>query len=139
MSIRLSHVTILVRDYNEALKFYTELLGFEKRMDQKMGPVARWLTIAAPGLEIEIVLQKPEPAMHGEEGARKMTERIGQNPTWVLATEDCQKSYELYSSRGVRFSEAPKEQAWGGIQAVFKDLYGDSYALVQMQRAAAGR
>jgi catechol 2,3-dioxygenase-like lactoylglutathione lyase family enzyme len=138
MSIRLGNVTILVRDYDEALKFYTEQLGFEKHMDQKFGPAVRWLTIAAPGQDIQIVLQKPEPAMHGEEGARKMTERIGQNPTWVLITDDCQKTYELYSSRGVRFKEAPKEQVWGGLQAVFKDLYGNSYALVEMHAAAAG-
>jgi catechol 2,3-dioxygenase-like lactoylglutathione lyase family enzyme len=136
MSIRLGHVTILVRDYDEALKFYTELLGFEKRNDQKIGPVARWLTVAAPGQDVQIVLQKPEPAIHGEEGTRKMTERIGQSPTWVLATDDCRKTYELYSSRGVRFTEAPKEQVWGGIQAVFKDLYGNSYALVQLHSAA---
>ena len=136
MSIRLGNVTILVRDYDEALKFYTEVLGFEKRSDQKFGPGARWVTVAAPGQEIQIVLQKPEPSMHGEEGARKMAERIGQNPTWVLATDDCGKTYELYSSRGVKFSEPPKEMPWG-TQAVFKDLYGNSYALVQHQAPSA--
>jgi catechol 2,3-dioxygenase-like lactoylglutathione lyase family enzyme len=137
MSVRLGNVTILVRDYDEALEFYTEVLGFEKRFDEKFGPGARWVTIAAPGQDVQIILQKPEPAMHGEEHARCMTERIGQNPTGVLATDDCQKTYELYSSRGVRFTEAPKAQAWGGIQAVFKDLYGNSYALVEMHSASA--
>jgi catechol 2,3-dioxygenase-like lactoylglutathione lyase family enzyme len=42
MSVRLGNVTILVRDYDEALKFYTEVLGFEKRSDEKFGPGARW-------------------------------------------------------------------------------------------------
>ena len=137
MSIRLGNVTILVRDYDEALKFYTEVLGFEKRSDQKFGSAARWVTVAAPSQDVQIILQKPEPSMHGEERARQMMERVGQNPTWVLATDDCQKTYELYSSRGVRFTEAPKAQPWGGIQAVFKDLYGNSYALVQAQSAVA--
>jgi predicted enzyme related to lactoylglutathione lyase len=136
MSIRLGNVTILVRDYDEALNFYTEILGFEKRSDQKFGPGARWVTVAAPGQDIQIVLQKPEPSMHGEEGAQRMTERIGQNPTWVLATDDCLKTYELYSSRGVKFAEPPKELPWG-TQAVFKDLYGNSYALVQNRAASA--
>jgi predicted enzyme related to lactoylglutathione lyase len=136
MSVRLTMVTILVRDYDEALKFYTEVLGFEKRYDEKMGPEARWLTVAAPGQDVQIVLQKPEPALHGEEHARKMTERIGQSPTWVMGTDDCRKTYELYSSRGVRFSEPPKEVQWG-VQAVFKDLYGNSYALVQAHAASA--
>ena len=135
MSIRLGNVTVLVRDYDEALRFYTEVLGFEKRVDQPFGPGARWVTVAAPGQDVQIILQKPEPAMHGEEGARRMAERIGQNATWVIATEDCRKTYELYSSRGVNFTQPPKEMPWG-TQAVFKDLYGNSYALVQQPVAA---
>jgi len=138
MSVRLGNVTILVRDYDEALKFFTEALGFEKRRDEKFGPGARWVTVGAPGQDVQIVLQKPEPAMHGEENARKLRERIGQNPTWVVVTDDCRKTYELYSSRGVKFTEAPKEMPWG-TQAVFKDLYGNSYALVQQQAAPAAR
>jgi predicted enzyme related to lactoylglutathione lyase len=138
MSIRLGSVTILVRDYDEALKFYTELLGFEKRSDQKFGPGARWVIVAAAGQDVQIILQKPEPAMHGEENARKMAERIGQNPTWVLATDDCREAYELYSSRGVKFTDPPKEMPWG-TQAVFKDLYGNSYALVERQAASANQ
>jgi predicted enzyme related to lactoylglutathione lyase len=138
MSIRLGNVTILVHDYDEALKFYTDVLGFEKRSDQKFGPGARWVTVAAPGQDVQIVLQKPEPSMHGEENARRMTERIGQNPTWVLATDDCRKTYELYSSRGVKFNEPPKDMPWG-TQAVFKDLYGNSYALVQSRAGSASQ
>lgn len=138
MSIRLGSVTILVGDYDEALKFYTKTLGFEKRSDEHFGPGARWVTVAAPGQDIQIILQKPEPAMHGEENARKMAERIGQNPTWVLATDDCKKTYQLYSSRGVKFNEPPKEMPWG-TQAVFKDLYGNSYALVERQAASASQ
>jgi predicted enzyme related to lactoylglutathione lyase len=138
MSIRLGNVTILVRDYDEALKFYTEVMGFEKRTDQKFGPGARWVTLAAPGQDVQIVLQKPEPSMHGEENARRMAERIGQNPTWVLATDDCRKTFELYSSRGVKFNEPPKEMPWG-TQAVFKDLYGNSYALLQSGTRSASQ
>jgi predicted enzyme related to lactoylglutathione lyase len=138
MSVKLGNVTILIRDYDEALKFYTEVLGFEMRYDQKFGSGARWVTVAAPGQDVQIILQKPEPAMHGEENARKMTERIGQNPTWVLATDDIRKTYDLYSSRGVKFSEPPKETPWG-TQAIFKDLYGNSYALVQSRAASASQ
>jgi catechol 2,3-dioxygenase-like lactoylglutathione lyase family enzyme len=81
MSIRLGNVTVLVRDYGEALRFYTEVLEFEKRSDQPFGPGARWVTVAAPGQDVQILLQKPEPAMHGDEAARKMMECIGRNPT----------------------------------------------------------
>jgi predicted enzyme related to lactoylglutathione lyase len=92
--------------------------------------------VGSPGQDVQIILQKPEPAMRGEENARRMTERIGQNATWVLVTDDCRKTYELYSSHGVKFSEPPKETPWG-TQAVFKDLYGNSYALVQSRAVAA--
>ncbi len=127
---KLTHVTILVRDYDEALRFYTEALGFEKRADQTFGPCAHWLTVAPKGQDIQIVLQKPEPALHGEAGAKKMSERIGQGTTWVLGTDDCQKTYEEFSARGVKFTGPPREVPWA-VQAVFQDLYGNSFALVQ--------
>jgi len=130
IDLKLGCVTILVSDYDEALHFYTEALGFEKRMDRKMGPNSRWLTVSPKGQEIQIVLQKPDPAMHGEERAKEMTERIGQMPTAVLTTGDCKKAYEALLARGVKFSSAPKEQPWG-VQAILQDLYGNSYALVE--------
>jgi predicted enzyme related to lactoylglutathione lyase len=128
--LKLGCVTILVRDYDEALRFYTEALGFEKRMDQKMGPSARWVTVASKGQDVQIALQKPEPSMHGEARAKEMTERIGQAPTGVLVTNDCKKTYETLLARGVKFSSPPSQQPWG-VQAVLQDLYGNSYALVE--------
>jgi predicted enzyme related to lactoylglutathione lyase len=129
MDMKIGMVTILVRDYDEALKFYTERLGFEKKMDEKFGPGARWLSVALPGQDLQIVLQKPEPSMHGEARAKKMFDLIGQSPTWVISTDDCRKTYEVLKARGVNFSDPPKEQPWG-TQAVFQDLYGNSFALV---------
>jgi predicted enzyme related to lactoylglutathione lyase len=138
MSIKLGNVTILVRDYDEALRFYTEVLGFEKRSDQQYDRSARWVTVAAPGQDVQIVLLRPEPAMHGEARAHAMTERIGQNPTWVLVADDCRRTFEQYAARGVQFTEPPKEMPWG-TQAAFKDLYGNAYALVQSRDVAASQ
>jgi predicted enzyme related to lactoylglutathione lyase len=136
MSVRLNVVTIVVKDYEEALKFYIERMGFEKRTDMSMGPKSRWLTVAAPGQDVEILLQKPDPAVHGAEHAGILSESIGQGTTWVLGTNDCQKSYEELSGRGVTFTEAPKQVPWG-IQAVLKDLYGNTFALVRLAQRAA--
>ncbi len=105
--LKLGCVTILMRDYDEALRFYTEILGFEKLADEKFGPGARWVTVAPRGQDIQIVLQKPEPAMHGEERAGKLTERIGQGTTWVLRTNDCRKTHEELQARGVKFTSSP--------------------------------
>ncbi|MCF6092885.1 VOC family protein [Microaerobacter geothermalis] len=128
---RLIRVTILVKDQEEALRFYTEKLGFEKRADVTFGPGVRWLTVAPKGQqELEIVLQKPEPSMHGEEGAKKLSERIGQGTTWVLETNDCRKTFETLRSKGVKFLSEPKEQPWG-VEALFEDLYGNIFDLLE--------
>lgn len=131
MITRLARVTIYVRDQDEALKFYTETLGLETRADVTFGPGARWLTVAPTGQDdIEIVLQQPVPAMHGEEFAQKIAERVGQGTTWVFNTDDCRADYETLKGRGVAFTSEPQEQPYG-IEAVFQDLYGNSFSLLQ--------
>lgn len=135
MITHLARVTILVRDQDEALRFYTEKLGFEMRADVPMG-ATRWLTVAPTGQrDLEIVLQKPDPAFHGEDNARAMLERVGQNTTWVLATDDCQGDYERLSALGVRFASLPQRQMYG-TEAVLLDLYGNSFSLLQAADAA---
>jgi predicted enzyme related to lactoylglutathione lyase len=131
MITHLARVTIVVRDQDEALAFYTEKLGFEKRADDSFGPGARWLTVAPPGQrELEIVLQQPLESMHGEQGAREMLASVGKNPTWVLYTTDCQGDYGQLVERGVTFISPPTEQPYG-LEAVLIDLYGNSYSLLQ--------
>ena len=131
MITRLARVTIYVRNQDEALKFYTEALGLEVRADVVFGPGARWLTVAPVGQSaIEIVLQEPVPAMHGEEFAQKIGERVGQGTTWVFATDDCRADYETLRGRGVTFSSPPQDQPYG-VEAVFQDLYGNSFSLLQ--------
>jgi predicted enzyme related to lactoylglutathione lyase len=82
---------------------------------------ARWLTVAGAGQDVQMVLQK----VTDERAAR-----IGQATTWVLETADCRKTHETLRARGVQFSEPPTKQPWG-VQAVFKDLYGNTFALVE--------
>ncbi|MBI2954788.1 MAG: VOC family protein [Chloroflexi bacterium] len=127
----LARVTILVWDQDEALAFYVEKLGLEKRADMVFGPGMRWLTVAPRDQkELEIVLLKPEMAMHGEEGARKLAERIGQSPPGVFFTDDCRATYETLRSRGVNFLRPPQEQMYG-VEATFEDLYGNTFSLLQ--------
>ena len=131
MITRLARVTIYVHNQDEALAFYTEKLGLEKRSDVTFGPGARWLTVAPTGqTDFEILLQSPVPAMHGEEFAQKISERVGQGTTWVFFTDDCRADYATLKGRGVSFSSAPQEQPYG-VEAVFQDLYGNSFSLLQ--------
>ncbi len=131
MITRLSHVTVLVRNQDEALRFYTEKLGFEKRFDVAFGPGARWLTVAPVGqTNVEIVLQKPDPAMHGEADARQMEEAVGRGTTWVFECDDCRATYATLRERGVEFQSEPRQEPYG-VEAVFVDLYGNSFSLLQ--------
>ena len=115
---RVSTVTIAVADQDEALTWFTRMLGFEKKMDVR-SPQFRWLTIAPPQqVDVEFLLASWFPDL------------IGKNATWVLSTRDCQASYEELKSRGVEFSQKPELRPWG-IEAIFSDLYGNRYALVQ--------
>ncbi len=131
MITHLARVTLVVRDQEEALRFYTETLGFDKRADIPLGPTMRWLTVAPPQQrELEIVLQLPDSALHGEQRAQELLAGVGKNPTWVLYTTDCQADYGRMVERDVTFTSAPTMQPYG-LEAVFLDLYGNSYSLLQ--------
>lgn len=115
---KVSTVTIAVEDQDDALTWYTQMLGFEKRIDQR-GDGFRWLTVAPPQqAEVEFLLASWFP------------DRVGKNATWVISTRDCQGGYEELKEKGVEFVQAPEPRPWG-IEAVFVDLYGNKYALVQ--------
>jgi len=129
MLTRLGHVTVIVRDQDEALRFYTEKLGMEKRQDQRMGEF-RWLTVAPRGSDAAIVLQKPSAPFQTAEEATQMLDRVGQGTTWVLETDDCRKDHEVMAGKGVAFISAPQDLPWG-VSAVFVDLYGNKYNLLQ--------
>jgi catechol 2,3-dioxygenase-like lactoylglutathione lyase family enzyme len=115
---KISTITIAVSDQDEALTWFTEVLGFEKRIDQ-VGNGFRWLTVAPPQqAEVEFLLASWFPDL------------VGKNPTWVISTRDCQGGYEELKSKGIEFVQTPTPRPWG-IEAVFVDLYGNKYALVQ--------
>ncbi|HBZ81953.1 MULTISPECIES: VOC family protein [Brevibacillus] len=125
---RLAHVTLYVRDCEEALVFYTEKLGFEKRMDSRMDDGSRWLTVGLPGQEVEIVLHDPTH-WHREEIAREMLAAVGKNPMWVWETDDFSTTYETLRGRGVKFVSEPVEVIYG-MEAIFEDLYGNRFLLL---------
>lgn len=131
MISKLNIVTILVHDQEKALAFYTEKLGLEKRSDQMFGPSVRWVTVAPKGQsEVEIVLQKPEAALHGEQQAKEMTALVGKNPTWSFGTSDCRKTYETLKAKGVKFVSPPTKMPYG-VEAIFLDLYSNSFSLLE--------
>jgi catechol 2,3-dioxygenase-like lactoylglutathione lyase family enzyme len=119
-------VTILVRNQEDALQFYTDKLGLEKFHDTPMEEAAgRWLTVRTREQPpFHISLQLPRPGQG---------HLVGNNPMWSFTTDNCQGDYETLRARGVSFLQPPTEEPWG-IEAIFEDLYGNQFSLLQPTR-----
>ena len=125
-----THVTVLVADADEALEWYTDTFGLETRADEAFAPGMRWLTVAPPGGDVELVLQEPSAEFLGEEYAAELRSRVGQGTTTVLAVDDCRGTVADLADRGVAVTTEPEEVPWG-VHAVVEDLYGNPYNLVE--------
>ena len=125
---KLKFATVLVRDYDEALKWYTEVLGFQKIQDQKFG-AHRWIVVAPrEQKEIGIVLAVSRKLTSDDKTTDYM-DRMGKETNWVYQAKDVRKFCEQLSKRGVKFLEPPTDQPWGTVQAVFEDLYGNIFVV----------
>ncbi len=126
MNLRIARITLLVRDQEEALRFYTDKLGMQKRMDMSLPDGYRWLTVAPAGSQdVEFVFQK---AADGNEA--HVGKQAGSSVYCVLHTDDINQTYKDWSGRGVEFTQTPEDRPYG-IEALFKDLYGNLYDLLQ--------
>ena len=127
----ISHVTVLVRDQNEALEFYRGKLGLELVEDAKMPSGDRWLTVAPKGRrDVQIVLQRPSSATFGEDGAREMMGRIGKGTTCAFKVDDCKKTCDDLAKKGVKIVSPPVKYPFA-TEAIFEDLYGNQYILME--------
>ena len=131
---KLSVATIWVTDQNEALRFYTEKLGFEIRADVKNGDY-RWLTVGVkgqPDVDYQLAVTKPSAAL-SEEDAEQLTRLVeaGQLGIGPWKTDDCQNTYETLSGKGVEFVQPPTDRPYGIIEAIFKDNSGNVMVLSQ--------
>ncbi len=121
---RLTHVTIVVRDQDEALAWYQDKFGFEVVTDDSETiPGSRWLTVKPKEQEgLEIILF---PAQQEYEKAW-----VGQGALWVLETDDCRKTCEELEAKGVKILTPPQERPWA-IMATVEDLYGNPFNLME--------
>ena len=123
---RLANVTVFVRNYDEAIAWYRDKMGLVKLEDVTYGEKSRWVTMApSADSPIRIVLSATS-----EMPTPERSRLVGQQALWVFHTDDCQKAYERMQSNGVRFTQPPQAMPYGK-QAMFEDLYGNSFVLVQ--------
>jgi catechol 2,3-dioxygenase-like lactoylglutathione lyase family enzyme len=136
--VRLRYATIVVPDYDAALRWYTEVLGLEKVEERTFGAGYRWLVLAPHGQkDFGIILEIAKPiddqmakSFAGQkDNLRNYSERIGKETRWVFDVKDCYKFYNVLANRGVKFVEPPVDQPWGVTEAQFVDLYGNVFVV----------
>ena len=129
MITQLTHVSLLVHDQDEALAFFKEKLGLVVHTDAPMGK-DRWLTVRPKNQpDLEIALQATSWGPDDQTPAQRKA-LVGKHPGFVFETNDIEKDYKVMKEKGVEFKEAPQKYPWG-IQAPFKDLYGNVHVLSQ--------
>ncbi|RMG24601.1 MAG: VOC family protein [Bacteroidetes bacterium] len=127
MKQRIAQLALVVRDYDEAIEFYTQKLGFELLEDTRLSEQKRWVRVAPPGdSSCGLLLAKAA----NEEQAKSIGNQTGGRVFLFLFTDDFWRDYHNLKARNVRFLRPPKEETYGTV-AVFEDLYGNKWDLIQ--------
>jgi catechol 2,3-dioxygenase-like lactoylglutathione lyase family enzyme len=130
MRQHIGYIALLVRDYDEAISYFIERLGFAVAEDTDLGRGKRWVLISPPGsVETRLLLAKAVSANQ----LSRVGDQTGGRVFLFLHTDDFWRDYETYRSRGIRFREKPREEPYG-IVAVFDDLYGNRWDLIELKR-----
>jgi catechol 2,3-dioxygenase-like lactoylglutathione lyase family enzyme len=126
----LGHVTFLVRNYDEAVAFFTNALGFQLIEDTPQDEGKRWVLVAPPGSNGSSLLLAQ--ASTPEQTAR-IGNQTGGRVFLFLHTDDFWRDFRRMSSWNVKFLETPREESYGTV-AVFEDLYGNKWDLLEPRR-----
>ena len=120
-------ITLLVHDYDQAIAYFTRILGFTLLEDTELEGGKRWVLVAPPGSqELRLLLAR---AADDDQRAR-VGDQTGGRVFLFLSTDDFWRDYEAMKTRGVEFCETPREESYGTV-AVFRDLYGNKWDLIQ--------
>jgi catechol 2,3-dioxygenase-like lactoylglutathione lyase family enzyme len=127
MHQRIAHIALVVRDYDEAIEFYTQKLGFTLLEDTRIDEKKRWVMVAPPGAkECCLLLAKAANERQAESVGNQTGGRVG----FFLFTDDFWRDYNKMAEREVRFVRPPTEFDHGTV-AVFVDLYGNMWDLIE--------
>lgn len=121
-------VTLVVRDYDEAIRFYVEGLGFTLLEDVPQGD-KRWVVVS-PGEGAGLLLAQADT----DGQSARVGDQTGGRVGFFLTTEDFDGDHARMTEFGVKFLETPRDEIYGRV-AVFEDLYGNRWDLIQPARA----
>ena len=130
MKQSIAHIALVVNDYDEAIKFYTEKLNFKLIEDTPQSETKRWVLVAPRGAEeCRLLLAKGV----GEEQRSRIGNQTGGRVFLFLQTDDFWRDYKNMQSQGINFVREPKIESYGTV-AVFADLYGNLWDLVEFEK-----
>ena len=129
MKQSIGYVSLLVRDYDEAINFYVGTLGFSLIEDTYIATQdKRWVLVAPPGsTESRLLLARAV----GEEQSSRIGNQTGGRVFLFLHTDDFWRDFNSYRNKGVIFVREPRVESYGTV-AVFKDIYGNLWDLLQL-------
>jgi catechol 2,3-dioxygenase-like lactoylglutathione lyase family enzyme len=132
MVTNISLITIYCLDQDATRDFYVDVLGFEPRTDITMGEGFRWVTVGHPSQpELEVTLMVPGPPLDPNAAAFVRGElEKGQMGGIGLTVDDCRKTYEEFSAKGVTFLQEPSDRPYG-VEAVMRDNTGNWLVIVE--------
>ncbi|MGW3309311.1 VOC family protein [Streptomyces sp. NPDC001073] len=126
---RIALVTLVVDDYDEAIRFYVDALGFRLAEDEARGDGARWVVVVPPGADgggTGLLLARAK----GDAQSARVGDQTGGRVGFFLHTDDFARDHARMLAAGVTFLEEPRHEPYGSV-AVFQDLYGNRWDLLQ--------
>jgi predicted enzyme related to lactoylglutathione lyase len=129
MSLHVSLVTLLVPEYDAAIVFYCDALGFTLAEDTDMGGGKRWVRVMPSGGGIGFLMAKAI----GDEQKAAIGNQAGGRVAFFLQTDDFARDYATFSEKGVQFLEEPRHEIYGAV-AVFQDPFGNRFDLIEMKK-----
>jgi catechol 2,3-dioxygenase-like lactoylglutathione lyase family enzyme len=124
---RIAHITIVVKDYDEAIKFYTEKLNFDLLEDTRLSELKRWVIVAPKGdLSCSLLLAKSD----SEEQKSRIGNQTGGRVFLFLYTDNFERDYKNLIKNGVEIVREPRIEEYGKV-LVFSDLYGNLWDLIE--------
>lgn len=127
MKQQIAHLALVVADYDEAIRFYTEKLNFTLMEDTVLSETKRWVVVAPPGAAgCSLLLARAS----GEEQKSRVGNQTGGRVFLFLHTDDFWRDYKNMQEKGIRFTREPSTETYGTV-AVFEDLYGNLWDLIE--------
>ena len=125
--MRIATVTLVVDDYDAAIAFYRDKLGFDLVADTPLGDGKRWVVVAPKGGKgAKLLLAQADGPTQAAHVGNQTGGRVG----FFLETDDFARDHAAFTAAGVVFREAPRHEPYGSV-AVFEDLYGNTWDLIE--------